>query len=173
MLRSLLAERFALMTQVEMRQVPVYELRIERADRRLGPLLTVTARADCEAIARGGAEAFNQRRDPVATPCGLGNTPGAIRARGVPIARLAEALGRFLDRPVVDGTMLRGLFDIDLSFRSDSLPFPVPVPVAVQGDATAPALVTAVREQLGLKLEAGRGEVPVLVVTAVKQPTPD
>jgi uncharacterized protein (TIGR03435 family) len=40
-------------------------------------------------------------------------------------------------------------------------------------DDSVPSLTTAVQEQLGLKLESGRGPVPVQVVDSVERPTED
>jgi uncharacterized protein (TIGR03435 family) len=40
-------------------------------------------------------------------------------------------------------------------------------------DSDAPSLVTAIEEQLGLKLDATTGPVDVLVVEGVQRPTPD
>jgi uncharacterized protein (TIGR03435 family) len=40
-------------------------------------------------------------------------------------------------------------------------------------DATGPSLGTALREQLGLKLESTRAPVDVLVIEHVERPTPD
>ena len=40
-------------------------------------------------------------------------------------------------------------------------------------DPDAPDLFTAVREQLGLKFEATKGRVEVLVIDNVETPTPD
>jgi uncharacterized protein (TIGR03435 family) len=66
----------------------------------------------------------------------------------------------FLDRPVLDETGLSGLFDFKLTW-SDSL----------DADATAPSIFTAVREQLGLKLEAKKGQVGIYVIEKVEKPS--
>ena len=66
---------------------------------------------------------------------------------------------------VVDRTGLTGRFDWDLQWTREAL------------DASAPptgmSLFTAVREQLGLRLDAQRGMVDVLVIERVEKPTPD
>ena len=51
-----------------------------------------------------------------------------------------------------------------------ALPPSAPQPPA---DPDAPNLFTAVQEQLGLKLEAGRGPVEVLVIDRLEKPTLD
>jgi uncharacterized protein (TIGR03435 family) len=63
-------------------------------------------------------------------------------------------------RVIVDETGLQGAFDFELTFAPD-------------GDPTAASIVTALQEQLGLKLEAGRGPIEVLVVDRATRPTPD
>jgi uncharacterized protein (TIGR03435 family) len=76
-----------------------------------------------------------------------------------------------VDRNVTDRTGLAGVFDVDLQFvpelvrRHD----PTDAPVSVDG----PSIFTAVREQLGLALNASRAMVDVLVIDRVEMPTPD
>ena len=82
--------------------------------------------------------------------------------------QLADALTRTLGREVVDRTELRGRYDFDLHWRPD--------PELTRGNADGPAaadgpsIFTAVEEQLGLRLEAGRGPTQVLVIDRLEKP---
>jgi uncharacterized protein (TIGR03435 family) len=70
------------------------------------------------------------------------------------------------DRPVVDRTGLAGNFDITLNWAPDAS---AAAPAA--SDPT-PAILTAVREQLGLKLQAAKELLEILVIDhAEKIPT--
>lgn len=148
MLRALLAERFTLAARVEMRQQPIYALVRARADRRPGPQLTASVR-DCAPGA-------------VSNPCRISGTigaaAGAMTGIGQTMSELASYLGRNADRMVVDRTGLEGRFDFELVWSGDSL---------------NAELFTAVREQLGLRLEPARGEVPFVVIDRVELPAPD
>jgi uncharacterized protein (TIGR03435 family) len=77
---------------------------------------------------------------------------------------------------VVDRTGLSGNYDFDLTWTPDQMPQGPPPPGAPQQppiDPGGPSIVTAVQEQLGLKLDATRGPVEVFVIDNVTQPTPD
>jgi uncharacterized protein (TIGR03435 family) len=67
-------------------------------------------------------------------------------------------------RPVIDRTGLKGSYDFKLKWtpegRGGELPADAP-----------PGLFTAIQEQLGLKLEAAKGPVKVLVIDHVERPT--
>jgi uncharacterized protein (TIGR03435 family) len=81
------------------------------------------------------------------------------------MARFAQTLESDVDRPVIDMTGLEGTYDIRLEFSETRSALGSPDPQAAE-------LFTALREQLGLQLESGRGPIVVLVVdSALRQPT--
>lgn len=53
------------------------------------------------------------------------------------------------------------------------MPTGTPPPGIPPVDPNGPPLVTALQEQLGLKVEAAKGPVDVLVIDSVEHPTPD
>jgi len=187
MIRSLLADRFKLIVHKETRDMPVYALVLARSDGRLGPHLRQTS-VDCAALAaargRGGAAPSPApRADGIV--CGTSVGPGVILAGGQSMARLATEFsnltntGMSLNRIVVDRTGLSGNFDAELRFTPERIPSfgPADSVNAVPGvqpiDPNGASLFTAVQEQLGLKLEAQRGPVDVLVIDRVEPPGED
>lgn len=82
-----------------------------------------------------------------------------------------------LDRPVVDKTGLTGRWDFTLKWTPDESQFAgmgVKMPPPSNNDANpAPPLFTAIQEQLDLKLEAQKTQVPVLVIDQVDHPSPN
>jgi uncharacterized protein (TIGR03435 family) len=96
-----------------------------------------------------------------------------LPARNVTMGDFASLLQRsVLDRPVVDKTALAGRFDFDLTWAQDATQFGGEVPAA-PSDATSPPLFIAIREQLGLRLEATKGPVEVLVIDSAQPPSPN
>ena len=94
------------------------------------------------------------------------------------MSQLAATLSIWVNRTVVDRTGLTGSFDLELSWTPEQLPGgrgdpPPGAPPLPPIDPNGPSLTTALQEQLGLKLDAGRGPVTVFVVDKVSQPTPD
>ena len=94
---------------------------------------------------------------------------------GVMLAQLANTLSPFVNRIVLNRTGLTGGFDIDLKCTPDhpgrgTPPPGAPVPAI---DPDSPSIFTALQEQLGLKLESTKGQVDVLVIDHVEQPTED
>jgi uncharacterized protein (TIGR03435 family) len=84
-------------------------------------------------------------------------------------------LSNIVQRVVVDRTGLTGGFDLELTWTPDQPRPETPDAGArsVAGDRDAPALFTALQEQLGLKLESAKSSMEVLVIDHVERPSPD
>ena len=144
LIRSLLVDRFKLRAHLETQVRPVYELRMARADRRLGPAMRLS-RVDCEST-RGACSTRGE----------LGE--GVIESSGISMERFASWFPARVGRPVFDRTGLEGYYELRLAF-------------ATLADATgAPALPTALREQLGLTLEPVDLPTEVLVIEHIERP---
>jgi uncharacterized protein (TIGR03435 family) len=80
-------------------------------------------------------------------------------------------LTRPLGRAVLDKTGLTGNFDFTLKFAVDR---PAPDATLNGGpipDSDAPFLLEAIQQQLGLKLEPGKGPFEVIVIDHVERPS--
>ena len=106
------------------------------------------------------------KRGPTMTAAekaGLGVSPGKLRiaGRGADMRTLAGVLSGTVDRIVRDHTGLSGYYDFALTWRPDDAP----------PDDQRPSLLTAIQEQLGLRLDPAKGPVEVLVIDAVSRPS--
>jgi len=185
LVRSLLKERFALKTHNETRELPLSYLVMAREDRKLGERLRPST-LDCRALMAERAKAAKEGAPPVPPappkpgeilPCSMRGGLGQITAGSIALSNFAQMLGSMLNRPIYDRTNLTGNFDIQLEYTPDQMPQLPPGATLPPGltlpSPDGPSLLTAVQEQLGLKLEATRGPVDVLVVDSVEQPAPD
>lgn len=143
MLRALLEDRFALKWHYETRILPAYDLVIGKNGPRLKPA-------------------------PSTEHSGTWTNNTDLKATGVSVASLAMILSDELHRPVVDKTGLTGTYDYSLKWSREAEP-----DTEDTGKDTdpAPALFTAIQEQLGLKLQSAKDPVQVLVVDRVREPT--
>jgi uncharacterized protein (TIGR03435 family) len=173
MLQGLLRERFGLRIHTERRSQPVYRLVIARRDGRLGPQAARSS-VDCAAVdmARRASGVPVPTAPGTRLPCNarasLTNGQGIIVISGRPISQLVASLVNMVDRVVVDATGLTGAFDLAVQWSVGTRG----APVDVATDDTL-SLFTALQEQLGLKLEAGREPVEVLVIDSATRPTAD
>jgi uncharacterized protein (TIGR03435 family) len=146
MLRALLVDRFQLKVHRESRELPVYAL----------------------IVGKNGPK-FNEDREgpcPGNSKAGFRSGPGLFASCGptTSMEQLAVALSRVTDRAVVDRTGLTGKYAFRLQWARDGAP--------VYGDS-APAIFTAVQEQLGLRLEPQRLPVEVLAIERAERPSPN
>jgi uncharacterized protein (TIGR03435 family) len=84
---------------------------------------------------------------------------GIFTGQKIDMAGLADALAMESDRTIVDQTGLSGQFDMTLKWNPD----------ATDQDPSAISLFTAIQEQLGLKLEATKAPVEILVIDSVQK----
>ncbi len=151
MIRSLLKERFSLKLHTETRVAPVYFLVVDGNGTKPTPGLKVAADASA--------------------PGEIGMGQNHVEAHGISISRLAEALSMQLDRKVVAKTGRSGKFDIALRWTPDAHQATISSTDVADVPADAPALFTAIREQLGLKLKPGKAPVQFIVIDGAEKPT--
>jgi uncharacterized protein (TIGR03435 family) len=178
MLQQLLEDRFTLVVHKAMQERPVYALVTVRRGRELGPQLKPST-FDCDAhvaatVKSGRLSGPSAPGTPPAMPrCAIGGGPGHLIADSIEMSMLADALSSSTDRPVINRTDLRGRFSVDLQWTPEVAgPAPAPNANAASTDAP-PALVTAIQEQLGLKLEPTTAPLEVLVIDSAARPTPN
>jgi uncharacterized protein (TIGR03435 family) len=152
-MQKLFAERFALQVHEEKRKMEASVLIVSKD----GPKMTKTADAS--------------------SPTNVLMYPqGVIIAKSATIADLAQWLRSILGQPVMDKTGLEGRWDFTMKWTPDETQF-ADVPESARRPADdanpPPPLFTAIQEQLGLKLETQKADVPVLVVDHVAHPSPN
>jgi uncharacterized protein (TIGR03435 family) len=161
MVQSLLEDRFKLKSHQETRELPLYELTVAKGGAKLKLSEDQTPPAALVATGNGG------RGAAAAGDVRLGRNN--MDAKAQPVELLAAALGAlYADRPVLDKTGLKGLYDFRLQWtpdRSSRGANPTSPPVS-QGLS----LFDALEEQLGLRLTPGKGPLPVLVIDSVQKP---
>ena len=182
MLQSLLEERYQLTFHREMRELPVYALVAAKG----GLKLTSPQEGACVEPTpgtppdwAGGIMAPPQAGRPPLTRCGAVRVilePGGARTQGgkVPMAEFARTLSMVTGRTVIDRTGFGGLFDVQMTFLpDDSTPAmpPPPPDVAAALESKTPSILSALQEQLGLKLESTRGPVEVIVIDHAERPS--
>ena len=156
MLKNLMQSRFGLSFHTEKRELSVYTVGIGKNGPAGIKMVKNTTNGERVGTQGLGRAVFN----------------------GVTMAGFAGQLQlRVLDRPVIDKTGLTDRYDFTLNWRPDEFQFPSLSPVQREYWISAavadglPDLFTAVQEQLGLKLDATKAPVDVLVIDRVSKPS--
>jgi uncharacterized protein (TIGR03435 family) len=139
MLQTLLGQRFQMKVHRETKELAVYVLEPGKGKPKV-------------------------KEAPQEEQTGISGVSTAISFQHQPIARFTFMLTRRMDRPVLDLTGLKGFYDftVDLSGLGFN-----GAPPAVETDG--PSIFTAVQNDLGLKLEARKQPVEILVVDSVNK----
>lgn len=163
MLRTLLEDRFKLVAHSETKELPVYSL----VALKRGPKLKAVTEQKIRTAADGTSFKIHGL-DELDVQSGNGNLVTRFGFRYTSMREFSSVLTSLLDRPVLDRTGIDGKFDFALEQENaaDS-----PTDPGSLGRFAGPALFTAIQEQLGLKLEATTGPVPVLVIDHVERPS--
>ena len=147
MMRSLLAERFKLRVHRETRDLDGFEL-LRVNGNQLGPQIQRSS-LHCTV-----PERIRQERG-----CGMMFNAGELQGGDVSMAELGEWLDSSVGAVIIDRTEMREGFDLKLKWSPDPA-----VPDSI-------SLFTALREQLGLKLERRKVPSEVLVVDYAERPS--
>jgi uncharacterized protein (TIGR03435 family) len=155
MRQKLLEDRFKLVLHREKKTVPVYALVAGKGGLKIQPV----AEEGADDPKRGGMMRIG---------------PGHLEAQKVPLAGLADRLSMMVDRPVLDMTEIKGRFDITLDFAPDETQMTAikgKVRLEGGGEGTAgsddhdrPSIFAALQDKLGLKLEARKEPMDMLVI---------
>ncbi len=185
MLQHLLAERFKLASHHASKEMDAYELVIGKNGPKFKESVDDPAAGPAPEPPQPGPLPKDKDGHPIPPP----GTTIFEATNGVPYARLnasketmeafAARLANYLHQPVFDATGLKGKYDFSLSWSPDMAAMGAPPPPTAAGEPPpqplapdGPTLFGAVQSQLGLKLEARKRQVDVLVVDhAEKVPT--
>jgi uncharacterized protein (TIGR03435 family) len=151
MFQNLLVDPFKLQYHKETRTLSAYELVVDKS----GPRLT---------------ENHNPENfDIPIRPTGRGR----FEATHSSTSYFSWSLSQRLDRPVIDETGLTGFYDFKLEWTPEPSPGLAAAPDAAANlpPSNGPDLFTAVREQLGLKLDSRKGPIEVMVIDHVERPS--
>jgi bla regulator protein blaR1 len=165
MLQALLADRFQLKLHIDTKELPVYALVVAKN----GPKLQVARPGDTYPNGFKGPDGGGG-----AGMMFMEGNGGPVRGQAIPIATLVHLLSQQLGRTVLDKTGLTGKYDFTLKWAPDESQGPPGLPGmdnAPPPDSPGPSIFTAIQEQLGLKLEAQKGPVEILVIDHAAKPS--
>jgi uncharacterized protein (TIGR03435 family) len=183
MMKSLLEERFGMKAHTEMKEFPVYALEVAKT----GLKVVETAPADSFSNSRGVNVAAGGSAAGVMINLGEGSFfslgTSSVQTKKLSMSTFADMLTRFLDRPVVDMTNLKGAYDLDLPLTPEDR-IVMLIRSAIGAGVVLPPQALALLDagssdslsdslsKVGLLLERRRAELEVVVVDQIqKTPT--
>jgi uncharacterized protein (TIGR03435 family) len=155
MMRKVLSDRFALKVHTENRAASVYVLEVAKGGAKLKP-------------SSSGPPDPDGTSNHVYTPRFWG---GEISGSDLPMSAVAIMLASVLHQEVVDKTGLSGRYDIALKWNPEDTLSESSGGLQEPSSGEGPSLFTALREQLGLKLESAKAPTTFLVIDHAEMPT--
>jgi bla regulator protein BlaR1 len=170
MVQSLLADRFKLAVHFETQTVPVFALVLAKPGKTGPQLRSHAGGPPCDGGPGNGAvfpavcDVYAMEMQPNRTrKAGSRNTTTELLAGAIP------SFGS-VSRPVLDQTGLSGRFDFTIEWMPESNSGALPNADGPTEPA-GPTFLEALSEQLGLKLEATKAPIQILVVDHVERPS--
>jgi uncharacterized protein (TIGR03435 family) len=154
MVKKLLTDRFQLKFHKESKELPAYVLTVAKAEPKM-------KKSDSE--------------DQLPGLFFTNISPATLNVRNATMNDVCHLFqSAVLDRPVVDHTEITGKWNFQLKWTADESQFSgmgVKVPPPSDAPDAPPPLFTAIQEQIGLKLDAGKAQVEVLVIDKAEKPS--
>jgi uncharacterized protein (TIGR03435 family) len=172
MLQALLADRMELVVHHDSKEVQIFSLVIAKN----GPKLQESKPA--AALAEGTGGSAGGRGSGLGMS--MGSEEGMMTAtfHDTPISYVASWLQANLRTPVLDKTGLTGIYGFKLKWMPERNRSAVPSsdapngqPAVATSDPIGPTLLDAIQDQLGLKLESGKGPVEIIVIDHIEKPS--
>ena len=139
MMISVLTDRVKLSVHRETRDYPIYRL----------------------VVAKDGSKFRDSTAERTKATVAKGHL--VIQHASLPIFASYLSGGHVADRPVVDATGIKGIYDFSLDWA--------PEDSSRDGGASGPSIFTALQEQLGLRLEAHKSPFEFVVIDHIERPT--
>jgi uncharacterized protein (TIGR03435 family) len=173
MLQTLLEDRFKLKLHRETRELPVYFLTVAKGGLKLHE-------GECITFDRDHLPPAPTPGAPRPAYCGnigirMNGTNRVLEAYGISLKDLTDRmLANLVGRTIIDKTGYTGKLDAHLEFAPDPVlgpqgPGAPDDPGKPPPDSAGPSIFSALQDQLGLKLESGKGPVEVLVIDHVEK----
>lgn len=186
MMRSLLKERFGLAVHYEIRPTSLYVLTFVKPGEMGSKLRVHPSQISCPTTLPGkAADSGTPPSETVAggypLTCGaIVLLPASVASqihiggRNIPMALLANSLTSWgqLDRPVVDRTGLNDKIDFVLEYVPERAPG-LADSSSADADLDGPDFKQALKVQLGLRLQAEKGETKVIVLDHLEHLNPN
>src|SRR5262249_35366914 len=157
-----LADRFHLKIHSDMVEQPVYAIVVGKGGLKLKPS-TIEAK-DCGTDAAKGIDCHHFN----------GGRGRGLHAKAADMDDTATAGSNWTDRPLVDRTDLKGLYQFETRGWQNMTPGPAPAPgtVAEDGqDAGSIPTVFTLFTEMGLKLDPQKAAVEMFTIDSVSRPT--
>ena len=168
MLQKMMLDRFKLQTHREEKTMAVYGLVVGKCT---ANALCTSGKCTANALCTSGKNGIKMKEVPDGDSHNQNSNDTHYQGMSVNMAAFATFLSRRMERPVLDMTGLTGYYDFTLDWVPETAP---------DGDGktdlganpSGPTLTMALQDQLGLKLEARKAPIEILVVDhAERAPT--